>query len=126
MSAADEELHALEARRRDAMLAGDVLALGELLAPELRYVHSTGTVDSRDSLLHKLAAGAIAYRELELAPLTVTPCGDALIVAGEMRAQVLRGGGELRQVFSSYLAVWRRQDRRWQLAACQGTALPAG
>lgn len=125
MRASDEELHALEARRRDAMLAGDVLALGELLAPELRYVHSTGTVDSRDSLLHKLAAGAIAYRELELAPLTVTPRGDALIVAGEMRAQVLRGG-ELRQVCSSYLAVWRRQDRRWQLAACQGTALPAG
>ncbi len=125
MTAVDQELHALEARRRDAMLAGDVRALGELLAPELRYVHSTGTVDSRDSLLHRLATGAIVYRALELAPLTQTQCGDALIVAGEMRAQVLRGG-ELRKVFSSYLAVWRCQDRRWQLAACQGTALAAG
>jgi len=125
MTDVDPDPRTLETRRRDAMLAGDVHALGELLAPELRYVHSTGTVDSRDSLLHKLAAGVIAYRELELVPLTVTPCGDALMVAGEMRAQVLRGG-ELRQVCSSYLAVWRRQDRRWQLAACQGTALPAG
>jgi len=107
MTAVEQDPRTLEALRRNAMLAGDVYALGELLAPELRYVHSTGTVDSRDSLLHKLAAGVIAYREFELAPLAVTQCGDALIVAGEMRAQVLRGG-ELRQVCSSYLAVWRR------------------
>jgi len=123
MTSTDDDPRALEARRRDAMLAGDVQALGALLAPDLRYVHSTGTVDARDSLLHKLATGAIAYRQLELAPLAVTCCGHAAIVAGEMRAQVLRGG-ELRQVASNYLAVWRRQGTGWQLAACQGTALP--
>lgn len=124
MTSVDDDLRALEARRRDTMLAGDVKALGALLAPDLRYVHSTGTVDSRDSLLHKLATGAIAYRQLELAPLAVSCCGHAVIVAGEMRAEVLRGG-ELRQVASSYLAVWRRQGMDWELAACQGTASPA-
>lgn len=125
MTAAEPELLALEARRRDAMRAADVPALRALLAPDLRYVHSTGTVDSRDSLLAKLAGGGLTYRRLDLAPLAVTRCGDAALIAGEMRAELLRDG-QLRQVASSYLAVWRRQGPDWQLTACQGTALPAG
>ena len=54
---------------------GDVQALGALLAPDLRYTHSTGTVGARGSLLHKLATGVIAYQQLELVPLAVSGCG---------------------------------------------------
>ena len=115
---------ALEQRRRDAMFASDAAALRELLAPDLRYVHSTGAVDSRESLLAKLVAGQVAYRQLAFDQLEVGGEGDAAIVSGEMRAQVLRGT-EVRDVAACYLAVWLRCGGRWALAAFQGTSLPA-
>lgn len=118
------DILALEERRRGAMLASDADALGALLAPDLRYVHSTGGVESQGSLLAKLATGQIAYRQLAFEHLAVTRTADAAIVSGEMRAQVQRGE-ELRDIATCYLAVWLKRGNAWQLAAFQGTALPA-
>ena len=120
------DILALEAQRRAAMLAADAAALGALLAPDLRYVHSTGGVDTRETLLAKLAGGQVAYRQLAFEGLAVTRTAEAAIVSGEMRAQVQRGDGELRDIASRYLAVWLRRQGAWQLAAFQGTAVPAG
>lgn len=120
---ADADLSALEQQRCCAMLAGDVQALHALLAPDLRYVHSTGVVDSRDSLLARLGARQIAYRTLAFLPLRSTPGAHLGCVMGEMRATVMRGS-EARQIAASYLAVWQLRDGQWQLAAYQGTALP--
>lgn len=117
------DILALEERRRSAMLASDAQALGELLAPDLRYVHSTGGVDSRDGLLAMLAEGRITYRHLTFEHQTVTRTEDAAIVSGEMRAQVQLGEAT-REVASRYLAVWLRRGGAWQLAAFQGTCLP--
>lgn len=114
---------ALEERRRIGMLACDARALGELVAPDLRYVHSTGGVETRESLLAKLAGGQMVYRQLAFEPLSVQQTPDAAIVAGEMRAQVQRGDA-LRDIASCYVAVWLRRDAAWRLAAFQGTALP--
>lgn len=124
MNAMADDLLALEARRRDAMRAGDTQALGALLAPALRYVHSTGVVDTRDSLLGKLARGEIAYERLDLASQLLAQTPDTAVVTGEMRAEVLRGG-QRREIATRYLAVWLRECGDWQLVACQGTALPA-
>lgn len=121
--AADAELRALEQQRCRAMLAGDLQTLRALLAPELRYVHSTGVVDTRDSLLAKLGTGQIAYQQLRLEPILCTQGTDVGSVAGQMHATLLRGGAP-RQITASYLAVWRLRDGMWQLAAYQGTALP--
>ncbi len=120
-----DDVLALEVRRRDAMRAGDAQALGALLAPTLRYVHSTGVVDTRDSLLGKLSRGGIAYERLDLAPRLLAHTPDTAVVTGEMRAEVLRGG-QRRELATRYLAVWLRDGGDWQLVACQGTALPTG
>jgi len=114
----------LEEQRRSAMLAGDAQALRGLLAPDLRYVHSTGVSESRDSLLAKLASGQATYQELAFDGLAVTCTPDVGIVAGEMRAHVRRDGA-LRNIATCYLAVWLRREGAWQLSAFQGTSLPA-
>ena len=113
----------LEEQRRRAMLAGEEQALLELLAPDLRYVHSTGVAHSRDSLIAKLVSGQLAYQHLSFDRLAVTRIQDGGVVSGEMRAQVRRGG-ELRDIATCYLAVWLRREGAWQLAAFQGTTLP--
>ncbi|KQP49225.1 nuclear transport factor 2 family protein [Pseudorhodoferax sp. Leaf274] len=115
-------LLALEERRRAALLAGDTGALQALLAPDLRYTHSTGAIDGRDSLLAKLAGGQIVYRQLAFTQLAVQCMADAGTVAGEMHAEVLRDG-VARSIAARYLAVWLRRAGAWQLAAFQGTPL---
>ena len=117
------EILALEERRCCAMLAADCVALGALLAPDLRYVHSTGGIETRESLLAKLAAGQTVYRQLAFENLATILTKDCAIVSGEMRAQVQRGE-ELRAIASCYLAVWVWREAAWQLAAFQGTTLP--
>jgi len=117
------EILALEERRRAAMLADDVETLRTLLAPDLRYVHSTGGVESQGSLLKLLASGQTVYRQLAFA-LAVTRTADAAIVSGEMRALVQRVDVQ-REIATCYLAVWLRRAGAWQLAAFQGTSLPA-
>jgi len=124
MSDADQIL-ALEERRRCAMLASDGEALGALLAPDLRYVHSTGGIETRASLLAKLAVRQVAYRDLAFDHLAVTRTPDAALVSGEMRARVQLGEA-MRDIATRYLAVWLRRDGAWQLAAFQGTALSPG
>lgn len=114
----------LEEQRRRAMLAGEEQALLALLAPDLRYVHSTGVAESRDSLIAKLISGQIAYQHLCFDKLTVNPVQDGGVVSGEMRTQVRRAG-ELRDIATCYLALWLRREGVWQLAAFQGTPLPA-
>mgnify|MGYP001593895374 FL=1 len=123
MNPVADDVLALEARRRDAMRTGDTQALGALLAPTLRYLHSTGAVDTRDSLLAKLARSEIAYERLDLAPRLLAHTPDTAVVEGEMQAEVLRGGLR-REIATRYLAVWLREGDAWQLVACQGTALP--
>lgn len=97
--------------------------MGAPLAPDLRYVHSTVGVETRESLIAKLAEGQIAYRHLAFGQLAGTLTSDAAIVPGEMRAQVQRGEA-LRDIATCYLAVWVRRGDAWQLAAFQGTTLP--
>lgn len=119
-----DQILALEERRRCAMLAPDGEALGALLALDLRYVHSTGGIETRASLLAKLVERQVAYLNLAFDHLAVTRTPDAALVSGEMRAQVQRGE-EQREIATCYLAVWLRRGNAWQLAAFQGTTLPA-
>lgn len=114
---------ALEEQRRVAMLAGDVPALRALCAADLRYVHSSGTVDSGDSLLAKLTSRQLVYAQLAFEQLEVTATADAGLVSGVLRGEVLRAGAPAR-IAARYLAVWLRREGVWQLAAFQGTALP--
>lgn len=119
-----EQILLLEEQRRRAMLSGEEQALLALLAPDLRYIHSTGVAESRDSLIAKLISGQVAYQHLCFDRLAVSHIQDCGVVSGEMRAQ-MRRAGELRDIATCYLAVWLRREGVWQLAAFQGTTLLA-
>lgn len=118
------EALALEDARRRAMLRGDADALGRLLAPELRYVHSTGVCDTRESLLHKVRQRTITYLALSFDEMHAAVTGDAALIGARMHAEVRRLQ-EVRRIEATYLAVWFRRAGEWQLSAYQGTAVGA-
>lgn len=112
---------ALEERRRQAMLAGDVSTLQALLADDLAYVHSSGGLDTQASYLAKLADGRLRYLEVDLLELQVQCLREAAVVRGRMAARILMDG-QPRTVASKFMTVWGRgADGNWRLHAHQGT-----
>lgn len=125
-SAGDKETLVKEAEfaRQKALAANDANLLGTLLAENLVFVHSSGTVDDRHSLLGKLENGRIRYQSVSLQPLKVLALGaDTWALWGEMEANIVVANTE-RQVASSYVTVWVLQaDGVLRLVLHQGTPL---
>ena len=116
---------ALEERRRQALLAGDLPALQGLLADDLVYVHSTGGCDRKDSYLAKLSGGSLKYLELNFSELQVQLLQQAAVVHGRMAA-VITKDVERKNVSSLFMTVWGCDaDGVWRLHAHQGTTVPA-
>ena len=115
---------ALEERRRQALLAGDLPALQGLLAEGLIYVHSTGVCDRKASYLAKLSGGSLKYLELNFSNLQVQVLHKAAVVSGRMAATVSKDGQQ-KNVASLFMTVWAcGSDDVWRLHAHQGTSMP--
>ena len=61
-----DEILALENRRIEAMLKGDVQALEEILAEDLGYTHTTARLDTKASFIDAVKTGKSVYNSLEL------------------------------------------------------------
>ena len=122
----DASVTAAEAARAQALAGNDAKALGMLLAEQLVFVHSSGTVDSKASLLDKMAQGRIRYESVQLQPVKVQALGvDTWALWGTMNAHIVVSSMR-RQVASSYVTVWVLDaDGVVRLALHHGTPLTA-
>lgn len=114
---------ALEERRRQALLEGDLPILQGLLADGLVYVHSTGACDGKESYLAKLSGGSLKYLELNFSDQRVQMLQQAAVVCGRMEA-VISKDGQRKTVASLFMTVWSCDaEGKWRLHAHQGTPL---
>ncbi len=114
------------AARLRAMVDGDLPALRERLAEDLTYVHSTGRIDTRDSLLAALEGGGLRYLAIDdrqEAPPRLYGDGTVGVITGTARFRVRAGGAEHRPTLR-YTAVYVQRDGRWQLAAWHSCQAP--
>jgi ketosteroid isomerase-like protein len=118
-----DAVRALEDRRYDAMLAGDIAVLDELLSDRLAYTHSTGGRDTKASYLEKVRNGTFVYDSIEHPVDTILAGEDYALVVGQMVARVWRSG-ELVTLRNAALAVWVREEGTIRLLAYQPTPLP--
>jgi ketosteroid isomerase-like protein len=118
------QIRALEARRYEAVTAGDVAALDELFAADLVYTHSDASADSKQSYLEKLAAGHFKYGPISHPEHSIVVHGDCALVFGDMRGEV-QVAGQVRVLNSRSLAVWVRENGSWVLLAFQPTKYPS-
>jgi len=120
----EREVLDAEDARYDAMLAADTAALGALLDEQLTYTHSSGGRDTRDSLLRKIADGALVYQEIAHPVDHLVIVGDTAVVAGKMIGSVVLDGAPL-QLNNATMSVWVRRQGAWQLLGFQPTPLGA-
>lgn len=114
---------ALEAERQDVMRSNDAERSAEIFAPELRFIHSSGGIDTRDELVEKYRNKVHVYRTVSLDvhdARALTP--DLLWLSGRLRLEVLSAGQE-RVVLAIYSAIWTRHADTWRLAVHQSTGV---
>lgn len=111
--------------RREAMVAGDIEKLTELLADGLVYTHSNGKVDNKKTLLEAIRSGASDYEKIEPRNMVVRARGaGTVIVTGVVAVGVKTPEGS-KAFDARFTAVYgRTKDGKWQLNTWQTTKLP--
>jgi ketosteroid isomerase-like protein len=118
-----DDILALEQRRFKAMIAGDAGELETLLHRDLKYTHSSGAVDSKDSYTRGVCEKLWDYQSIKTSSETVSIHGDTALV--HCRLQIdLEVKGAPRQVDSIALTVWIKDEGRWQVLAVHSTPYP--
>jgi ketosteroid isomerase-like protein len=118
-----DDILALDRRRFDAMIAGDAGALETLLHRDLKYTHSSGAVDSKDSYIRGVREKFWDYQSIKTSDETVSVHGDAVLVHCRLQIDLERKGVS-KQIDSVALSVWIKDEGRWQVLAVHSTPYP--
>ena len=118
----EREVMAADDARVKALLAADYDAAEKLFADELTYVHSNGSLDTKQSYMQGLRAGNSRYAEMNMFDMSVRAYGETAVLSGKFTAKVIIGGGAREaNLLSRVLMVWTKRDGAWQLVAWEST-----
>jgi ketosteroid isomerase-like protein len=101
---------------------GDTAALSRLLADDVRYVHSSGAIDTKQTLVSTIASGALVYHAIDSEDVQVRIIGSAAILTSTTRLRVNSHGQE-HDFQARFLRVYVRTDSAWRLAFHQGSKI---
>lgn len=107
-----------------AMKAGDRDKLSAIFSDELRYAHSSGTVDTKGSFVEILASGKTKYLGIDYVERQFTfPAPGIALMSGRARVQADSANGHMDAILA-FLAVWREEQGQWHFLAWQSCKLP--
>jgi hypothetical protein len=115
-----------EEARVAALDSGDLAKLDRILAPDVRYVHASGMVDTKASFLDAIRSGKLHYIEWRPNGLHARVFGDTALVEGGYAVRV----SDTRMQASPFdidilvLSVYAWRDGRWQQVAWESTRDP--
>ena len=118
-----EALMNADTQRRVAMVSSDVVALGDYLADDLSWTHSSGKTDSKESFLAVMASGTTVYHSLDVRDTQVRIFGDIFVLEGVVFGDVTKDGLD-KKLVNRFITVWQKRERDvFQLQAWQSTGL---
>jgi hypothetical protein len=124
--AADAEQAALQAAddaRVAAMKAPDRDKLSAIFSDELRYSHSTGVVDTKNSFIEVLLKGTTKYQEINYVERNFTfPAPGIALMTGSAKLKIGTEAGPIEPTLA-FLAVWRLEGGQWRFLAWQSCKL---
>ncbi len=107
-----------------AMQQPTAAALDAIFSDELRYAHSSGTVDTKASFIEALVSGKTKYLSIDAVEREFTfPAPGIALMSGRSNLKVASAKGEA-QLKLSYLAVWKEEGGKWRFLAWQSCRLP--
>lgn len=118
---AEEEVLAVEERRRDALVAGDIDRLAELFDDSLIHIHAPGLVHTKALLLEHVSVRR-AYIEITRQDLLVRVFGDTAVITGGIVNRMHAPDGGERIVDGVVTQVLHRAgDGAWRFVSFQMT-----
>ena len=124
MTATTDDILALEERRWAAQIGKDEAELVTLLSDELRYTHSTGSVDTKASYMASILENVVDYQTVERTDTEAQLVGASAVVTGRAVIGVEARGRQL-ELNVAYTVVWLERNGSWQLLTWQSTLLAA-
>jgi ketosteroid isomerase-like protein len=118
----EDRVRDVDRTRFRAMVENDLEHLAALLAEDLVYVHTDGTVESKAEFLERLRSGSLRYRSIEPTDVRVRTFGNTAIVTGRSQMAVTNGGAD-REFAIRYTAVYAVSANRCQLVSWQSTRI---
>jgi ketosteroid isomerase-like protein len=116
-----EELHALERRRRHALVAADLSTLDELFDDTLVHTHAHGITHSKTELLEHTAKRR-PYLDITRGELLIRLIGDVAVVTGPLTNLLRAPGGGERTLTGVATQVLRRDGSGgWRFVSFQMT-----
>ena len=117
---AQGDVEQAEAEWARALVAGDGPALDAIYADDLVYVHSNGSVDTKQQWVGALTAGRIDFSAATQRDSRVRRYGDTAIVNALYDVVI-----NTRPMTIQYLTVYVKADGRWRIVTQQTATLPA-
>lgn len=115
-----EELYHVDVVRREAMISGDVSALGRILSDELVWTHSSGKTEDKNAMLHAIDSKTVCYQTLTIEEYSISQHGELFIYHGILNGSANREGVE-KNLRSKFLSVWRLSGSLYEMLAWQST-----
>lgn len=119
------DILALEQRRFKAMIDGNAAELDTLLHRDLKYTHSSGAVDTKDSYVRGIREKLWDYKTIKTSSEAVKLYGDTALVHCRLQIDLLVKETP-RQVDSLALSVWVKDGAHWQCVAVHSVPHPKG
>ena len=114
-----DEILALEDKRVEAMVKGDLQALDDILADDLIYIHTTARIDTKASFIDSIKSGRLNYKSMDSSEVKVRQYGDTAVVTGHFKVHV--GDNKFEAKFTD---VYAKRDNAWQMVSWQSTRVP--
>jgi hypothetical protein len=119
----DDPIVASEAALRQAQLAGDVVALDQLLDDALIFTTIEGTIVRKADDLELHRTGRMRIHKLEPRDREIMPLGDSAVVLVGMDAEATIDGILVRS-YLRYTRVWCKRPQGWRVVAGHMSAVP--
>lgn len=116
-------VRAADDERVAAILAADPARLDAILSDQLRYTHSTGKVDTKQTFVAALVSHATVYETCDYLQREFHPASpDIVLMTGRMNIKARSTAGSFASEVS-LLAVWRLEGGKWRFLSWQSAKL---
>lgn len=117
------EVTAAEKARAAAFVNHDVATLDKLLRDDLTYIHASGRVDDKKSLLAAIRSDELHYISWTPKQVNIRVSGATAVVDGEYAVKVInrKASPDILDLNIFFLTVYVRSGSGWQQIAWQST-----
>ncbi|WP_375786974.1 nuclear transport factor 2 family protein [Bradyrhizobium sp. Pha-3] len=118
-----DQIHELEARRAEAIVQGDVVALHQITSNAYQHIDACGQLRGKEAFLDSLSDGEARYTLYRVTDNTIVLEGDVAIVTGRFYNEQVQTNGTIISKSGRHVRVYVRRIAGWRNIVHQGTEI---